>query len=161
MKISLFSNVILSMMVAHLFASITFGVIMLISIPLYCTFFGGYIFTLGIFPFFVYVYVATCPSTKYCSTPSSSDLWMHIGSTSVAPRPLYSFELQPFFRLCKNSIIDVLDLYISWIMEYTNYIFSWYYFPSSHSKDDSECDDNFTLNGWLSKYFLNVLVTTF
>jgi hypothetical protein len=52
-------------------------------------------------------------------------------------------------HLCKNSISDVLVLYISWIIIYANCIFSLYTLPSSHFEDDGECGGDLTTNGWI------------
>jgi hypothetical protein len=144
-QIPLSNSVALSMMVVCLLTFIALGVIMSISNPLCCIFFNGHTPTSSTYPSFASLCVATCLSTNCCSTSSSSNSWMHIGSTSVVHGLLCSLELKPLFRLHKNSIVDVLDLYIFWIMECAICIFSWYYFLSSHSEDDGECN-NLTTN---------------
>ncbi len=65
----------------------------------------------------------------------------------------------------KNSIVDVLDLYISWIIVCENYISSLYALPSSHFKDDGECDNDLTTNNWMFRIlthfaFLNFSFTS-
>jgi hypothetical protein len=98
-------------------------------------------------PSFVCFCVASCPSTNQCSTFFSLfDSWMYTKSIGVAPRPPFLLELQPFIHLLKNFTAYVPNLYMSWIMECTNCIFPWYYFPSSHSKDDNECSNNLIVN---------------
>ncbi len=87
-------------------------------------------------------------STKCCSTIlSSSNLSMNTRCTNVAPSPICSLARQFLLLLRKNSTIDVLVLYISWIIIYANYIFSFYVF--AHSEDDGECNSNFTANSWI------------
>jgi hypothetical protein len=52
-------------------------------------------------------------------------------------------------HLCKNSIVDVLNLYIFWIIVFANCILSLYTLPSSHFQDDDECGSNLTTNDWM------------
>ncbi len=51
--------------------------------------------------------------------------------------------------MCKNSITNLLVIFISWNIIYANCIFSLYAFPSTHSEDDDECDGDLTANGWI------------
>jgi hypothetical protein len=95
-------------------------------------------------------FCATCSFIDCCSTPfSSSNSWMHIRSNGVAPRPTCLLELQPLLLFHRNSTANVPKLYMSWIMECANCIFSWYFFPSSHSKNEDECNNDFTANNWI------------
>jgi hypothetical protein len=86
---------------------------------------------------------------------------MHTRSIDVAPSPIYSFTFQRHLLLCKNSIINVLVVFMSWIIVRVNYIFSLYPFPFAHSKDDDEWDDDLRANGWIFNTLLNVLLNSF
>ncbi len=89
-------------------------------------------------------------STKCCSTTLSSfDSSMNVGTTNVAPSLVYFFTCQHCLLLCKNSTIDVSIISMSWIIICANYIFSLYAFPSTHSKDDDECDGDLIVNNWI------------
>jgi hypothetical protein len=86
-------------------------------------------------------------SIKWCSlTSSSSNSPMHTKSIDVAPSPICSLAHQCHLLLRKNSTTDVPIVFMSWIIVYTNCIFTLYAFPSAHSKDDDECDDDLTTN---------------
>ncbi len=89
-------------------------------------------------------------STKCCfSALSSYDFSMHFGSINVARGPIYSLACQCCLLLCKNSITDVSIMSQLWIIVYTNCISSLYAFPSTHFKDDDECDNELIVNGWI------------
>jgi len=70
-------------------------------------------------------------------------------SIDVVPSHVYKLAHQRFLLLCKNSTTNVPAWSISWIIIYTKYIFLLYVFPCAHSKDDDECGDDFTTNGWI------------
>jgi hypothetical protein len=57
-----------------------------------------------------------CSST----TSSSSDFSLNTGFNNLARGPICSLAHQLFLFLCKNLIVDVPILYISWIIVYTN-----------------------------------------
>jgi len=91
-----------------------------------------------------------CSSTKCCSTPSSSsDSSMNTGSIDVALSRIYSFGHQHLLLLWKNSTIDVLVVFISWIIVYANCVFSLYAFLFTHSNHDNECGGKLKANGWI------------
>jgi hypothetical protein len=48
--------------------------------------------------------------------------------------------------LHKNWTANVLVIFISWIIVYTNCIFSLYVFPCAHFEDDDECGGDLTAN---------------
>jgi hypothetical protein len=160
MQIPLSKNVVMSIMVVCLLTFVAHGAIMLISILVGCNFLSGYTRASSTFPSFA-SFCVTYSSIVHCFTPSSlSNSWMYTRSTSVALGLACLFELQPLLHLHNFFTIDALDLYISWIMECANYIFSWYYFPSSCSKDDDECNGDLTTNTWMFNiptlyYFFN------
>jgi hypothetical protein len=86
-------------------------------------------------------------STKCCSTPLSSfDFSMNIGSIDVAPGLVYSFAHQCHLLLLENSTANVPVVSMSWIIVYTNYIFSLYAFLFANSKDDDEFGGDLTTN---------------
>ncbi len=158
MWIPLFNNVILSNMVALLLASIAPSVAMSISILLRYTSFDNYTVISFISFSFASLYATACPFIACCSMPFSPfDSWICIRCTCVIFKPPCSFQLQPLISLLKNSTTNFLDLQMSWIMECTNCIFSWYWFTSSHSKDDNECDGDLISNGWI----FNILTLSF
>jgi hypothetical protein len=74
---------------------------------------------------------------------------MNTKSIDVAPSPICFLARQLLLLLHKNSTVNVLILYILWIIVYANCIFSLYAFPSTHFKDDDEYDDNLTINDWI------------
>jgi hypothetical protein len=74
---------------------------------------------------------------------------MHIGSINVTHIPVYYLTCQHHLLLLKNSTINVLIISMSWIIVYANCIFTLYTFPSTHSEDDDECDDDLTSNSWI------------
>ncbi len=85
-------------------------------------------------------------SSNCCSiASSSSDSSMNTKFINVTSGPVYTFACQCFL-LCKNLTADVPVQFISWIIVCTNCILSLYVFPSAHSKDDEECDDDLTIN---------------
>jgi hypothetical protein len=86
---------------------------------------------------------------RYSTPSSSSDSSMFIGSTDVAHGLAYTLEFQSLPRLCKNSIVDVPDLYIFWIIVCANCISSLYILPSSPYEDDGECSADLITNGWM------------
>ncbi len=89
-------------------------------------------------------------STKCCSSISFSfDSLMHTRSTNVAFGHVCLFARQHHLLLSINSIADVLIVSLSWIIVYTNCIFSLYDFLSANFEDDDECGGNFTTNGWI------------
>jgi len=89
-------------------------------------------------------------STKCCySTSSSPNSSMHIKSTNVALHPVYFLACQCCLLLCKNSTTDVLIVSMFWIIVCANCIFSLYAFPSTHFKDDDECNSNLITNGYI------------
>ncbi len=147
MWIPLSKSVALSIMVAHLITFVALDAFMSISIALGCTSVNSYTLALNTSSSFVSFCIA-CASIDHYSTPlSSSDFSMYTKSIGVVFGPTCSLVLQPLLCLRKNSTIDLPNLYISWIIECAYCIFSLYYFSSSHSKDDGECDDNFIANG--------------
>jgi hypothetical protein len=88
-----------------------------------------------------------CASTKWCSSAlSPSDSSMHTGSIDVAPGPICPLTRQHHLLLLKNSTINVPVVSMFWIIVCTNYIFTLYVFPSTHSEDD-ECGGDLTANG--------------
>ncbi len=113
MQIPLFENVVMSIMVEHLFAFVASSALM----PIFVTF--GYTFVDGctLTSYTSSSYVSFCvayASTDCCSTPLSlSNFSMYTRSIGVAFGPAYSLELQPFLHLHKKSISNVLDMYIS------------------------------------------------
>ncbi len=102
-----------------------------------CTFVDGYTFTSTMFSFLAFV-CAICACIDCYSTLSSSDYLMNIRFIDVAPNPICFLSCQLLLLLHKNSTIDGLVLYISWIIVYTNCIFSLYVFPFAHFEDDDE-----------------------
>jgi hypothetical protein len=50
------------------------------------------------------------------------------------------------FFVFSKILLHMFLIYMSWIMECVNCIFSWYCFPSSH---DGECNGNLTTNSWM------------
>jgi hypothetical protein len=96
-------------------------------------------------PAFFYIVYAS----KFCyfTTWSSSNSSMNIESTNVAPSLVCFLTLQHLLFFCKNLNVDVPVVSISWIIVYTNYYFSLYAFPSTHSKDDDECGGDLIANG--------------
>jgi len=77
------------------------------------------------------------------------DSSMHTGSTNVALGHVYSLACQHRLILHKKSTTYAPIISMSWIIIYTNYIFSLYVFPSARFEDDDECDDNFITNDWI------------
>jgi hypothetical protein len=143
---TLSKSVALSMMVACILTSIELGPLILISIALGCTSMDGCTPTSNTSSSSTSL-CATYVLTNCCFTPSySSESSMFIESINVALSPPYTLEFQPLLRLRENSIIDVLVLYISWIIVCANYIFSLYTLPFSHFEDDGECSDDLTTN---------------
>ncbi len=112
-----------------------------------------------------------CASTKWCYLVSPSfDSSMHTRSVHVAHVPIYYLTGQCRLLLRKNSITNVLIMSMSWIIFYTNYIFTLYAFPSAHSKDDDECGNDLTSNGWIfntplfaifNSYFVYLILNNF
>jgi hypothetical protein len=128
MRIPWSKNVVLFMMVAHLFVFIAVGTSILIYITL------GHPLVDGCTP-------------NYCSiTASSFDYSMNTKSTDVAFGISCWLTHQLLLHLHKNSITNVLVLYISWIIICTNCIFSLYILPFSHFEDDGECSNDLTTN---------------
>jgi hypothetical protein len=120
------------MMVAHLFTSITPSTLISISSTVGCTPINIYTSIDGCTPTsnmlssFASFYIA-CASIDYYSTPSSSsNSSMYTRSIDVILGHACSLELQPLICLCKNSTIDVLILYIFWIIICAHCIFSMY-----------------------------------
>ncbi len=155
MWLHLSKSVALSMMVACLLTFAKLGALILISITLYyifvdsCTYANGCTFTLNTSSSST-SFCVTCSSIDCYSTPLSSfDFSMFTGSTKVVLGPTYTFELQPFLYLRKNSTTNVPVLNISWIIMCINYIFSLYVLPSSHYEYDGECCGDLTTNGWM------------
>jgi hypothetical protein len=130
------------------------GSLTLISIALGCAFVNVYTSMDGCtfsmtFSSLASVY-SNCASTNCCSTiSSSSNFSMNTRSSKIALGHACSLAHQLFMMLHKNSIADLLVLYISWIIVCTNCIFSLYILPLSHYKDDDECDDDLTTNIWI------------
>ncbi len=151
MQISLFRNVALSMMVVHVFSFVALGACISIFVTLGYTFVNVCISINGCtLASTTSSFCVACASTNCCSiTLSSSNSSMFTRSTNVAPSLACSLELQPFLCLYKNLIVDVPDLYILWIIVCENYISSLYALPSSHFKDDGECDNDLTTNNWM------------
>jgi hypothetical protein len=77
---------------------------------------------------------------------SSSDSSMNTRSINVTPNLVYYFSCKLLLLMWKNSTIDVLVLYISWIIVCTNCISSLYIFPSTHFEDDDECNGDLIPN---------------
>jgi len=100
-----------------------------------------------------------CASTKWwSSTLSSSNSSMRTKSINVTPSPIYSLTHQHRSLLCKNSVVDVPIVSMSWIIICANSIFSLYTFPSAHSEDDDECNGELIANGWIfNARFLSTL----
>ncbi len=162
--IAFFINVALSRIACVFFAT-TFDSRLLISITfrcastIACTFMDWCISTYTfvdscIFASMTFSSLASfrvvCSSTKCCSIAlSSSDSSMNTRSTNVAPGLVYTLARQLLLLLCKNSTIDVLVLYILWIIVCMNCIFSLYAFRSAHSEDDDEFDDDLITNNWI------------
>jgi hypothetical protein len=91
-----------------------------------------------------------CASTNcYSTTSSYSDFSMNTKSTNVAPSMVCSFAHQCLLLLHKNLIVDVLVESISWIIVYTNCIFSLYAVPSTHFQNDDECGGVIIANNWI------------
>ncbi len=119
MRQPLSANVALSMMVACLLTFVAPNALISISITLGCIFIDVYISVDG-YPLTSNTssssssLCATCALTDHYSTPSySSNCSMFIGTTDVALGLACTLELQPLLHLHKNSIVNVLDLYIS------------------------------------------------
>jgi hypothetical protein len=101
-------------------------------------------------------------STKWCSsTLSSFDSLMHTKFINVTPGHVCSRAYQCCLLLCKNSIANVVVISMSWIIVYANYIFSLYAFPSTHSKNDDECNGDLTTNNWIFNNPLFILFNSF
>ncbi len=99
-------------------------------------------------------------STNCCSITSfSSNSSMNTESIDVAFGPICSFAHQRFFLLCKNLTIDVIVIFISWIIVYKNYIFSLYTFLFTHSKDD-ECNNDLIAKAEYATHFHTLLFLT-
>jgi hypothetical protein len=114
----LLSNSVTSFnMVILLLTFVAFNVVMLISILIYCTSLGGNTIVLSIFPSSTSFCVIFYPFTNHYSTHFSSDFWMCVESISVPYKLPCSLELQLFFPIIKNSAINVLNLYMFWIMD--------------------------------------------
>jgi hypothetical protein len=139
--------------ILHLLFFATFDSCLLISITLHCASAIAYISVDGctsiwmMFSFLAFI-CTICASIDCCSTTLSSfNYSMDTRSTNVALSPICSPIHQLLMLLCKNSIANVLILYILWIIICANYIFSLYVFPLAHSKDDDECDGDLITNG--------------
>jgi hypothetical protein len=117
--------------------------------PSICTLVDGYTSASTMFSSFTSI-CAICASTKcYSTTSSSSYSSMNTKSIDVAFGPICSLAHQCFILVHKNSTLDVPIISMSWIITYTNNIFSLYAFPFAHSKDDDECNGNLIANGWI------------
>ncbi len=118
MQTPLSRSMVLSIMVAHLFASIALGAFILICIAFHCTFVNVYTFVDGctltlVMSSSLVPFCVICASTNCCSTTLFSfDFSMYTKSTDVALGLVCSLALQPFLCLHKNSTLDVPDLYI-------------------------------------------------
>ncbi len=86
---------------------------------------------------------------------------MHTGSTNVALGQVYFFACQHHLILHKKSTTYAPIISMSWIIVYTNYIFSLYAFPFARFEDDDECDDNFITNSWILNTPLCVFFNSF
>ncbi len=114
-----------------------------------CTFVNSCFFCTTTFSSLV-SFCTVCASTKWCSSASfSSNSWMHTRSINVALGPICSLTHRCHLLLHKNSTTNVLVVSMSWIIVYSNYIFSLYAFPSTHSEDDDECGGDLTTNVWI------------
>ncbi len=119
MQIPLSKNVALSMMVACLFTSITPSTLGYTSINIY-TSSDGYTPTSNMSSSSTSFYVAYASIDCY-STPSTSfDSSMYTRSIKGTIGLACSFELQPLLCLCKNSTIDVSNLYIYLELSYVH-----------------------------------------
>jgi hypothetical protein len=88
-----------------------------------------------------------CYSRKCYSIASfSSDSSMNTNFINVAFGLIYTLAHQLLLLMCKNSTINVPVLYMLCIIICTNCIFSFYIFPSAHSKDDDEFNDDLKTN---------------
>jgi hypothetical protein len=91
-----------------------------------------------------------CYSRKCYSIASfSSDSSMNTNFINVAFGLIYTLAHQLLLLMCKNSTINVPVLYMLCIIICTNCIFSFYIFPSAHSKDDDEFNDDLKTNDWI------------
>jgi hypothetical protein len=110
------------------------------------TFIDGYTSASTMFSSHVSFYIIYA-STKCCSTTSSSyDSSMNTWSIDVTPCLICFLAHQCLLLLRKNSIPNVPDVSISWIIIYANCIFSLYTFLFAHCKDDDECGNDLTAN---------------
>jgi hypothetical protein len=89
-----------------------------------------------------------CIHKWWSSALFSSNSSMHTKSIDVAFGPICSLAHQHHLLLRKNWTIDVLVVFMSWIIICTNCIFTLYDFPFPHSKHD-ECDSDLTANSWI------------
>jgi hypothetical protein len=163
--------------ITRLFFAIAFASCYSISITIHCA--STIVYTFMAYCTFNYIFVDSCcsyatmlsslasfytmsASTKWCSlTLSSFDSSMHTKSIDVTPHPLCSLTRQRHLLMRKNSITYVQIVFISWIIIYTNYIFSLYTLPFAHSEDDDECNGNLTTNNWIFNTFFFVLLNSF
>jgi len=150
-----FSRSVAQSRIARLLFTIGFDSRLSISIALRCVFaitytsMDGYTSTSTMFSFLASICII-CASTNCCSTTLSSfDSSMNTSSIDVALHPTCYLVCQFLLLLHRNSITNVLVLYILWIIICTNYIFSLYVFPSTHSENDDECGNDLTTNDWI------------
>jgi hypothetical protein len=158
--IPFFKSVILSRITHLLFAIISTSHYS-ISINFCCAFAIVYMFVVCCTITFIFVnnnyscatmfssFASLCTiyaSTKWCSSISSSfDFSMHIKSIDVAFVLVYSLTCQRHLLLHKNSTRNVPVISMSWIIIYTNSIFTLYAFPYAHFEDD-DCSNDLTTN---------------
>jgi hypothetical protein len=127
-----------------------------ISISLCCVF--AIVYTFMAYYTFNYTYVNNCSSCattfsslasfrivyasiwRCSSTSSSSDSSMHTKFIDVVFGPIYSHACQRYLLLSKNSIANVLVIFVSWIIICVNCIFTLYAFHSVDSENDDECE---------------------
>jgi len=115
---------------------------------------SSYITTFSSLVSFCIVYA----STKWCSLALYSfDSLIYIESINVTPSPVCSLACQRCLLMHKNSIVDVLVVFMSWIIVYANFIFTLYIFPSPHSENDDECNGDLTTNDWIFNTPLSAL----
>jgi len=152
MQIPFSRTVILSMMVPLLF-TVAFDSHILISIAPSCASINAcisvddYTSTMTTFSSLASISTIYASTNCYSTTLSSFDSSMNTKSINVTLGPIYALAHQCLLLLHKSSTIDVPIWFISWIIVYENCLFSLYVFPSTHSKNDEKCNDNFTTNG--------------
>jgi hypothetical protein len=117
----------------------------------------NYSFALTTFSSFASFYTFYASTKCYSIASSSFHSSMNTKSTDVAHGFVCSLTCQRLLLLRKNSTIDVLIVFMSWIIVYANCIFSLYAFPSTHSEDDNECVNNLIANNWIfNTLFLSI-----